>query len=139
MMAYVANFARTGNPNGTGLPVWNPWSNGEAEPKHIILDVDDDTQALNLTMSSIELSKPGVESAMAGDPLCEEIKPIFENWYSFLSWNVPCIHPCEADFSPSDGDVDGSDLAWLVANPDFLDLLSTFAAEFGRIDCSQVE
>ncbi len=40
---------------------------------------------------------------------------------------------CEGDFWP-EGDVDGSDLAELVANPALLDL-STFAAEFGRTDC----
>ena len=40
---------------------------------------------------------------------------------------------CEGDFEP-DGDVDGADLAELVANPALLDL-STFAAEFGRTDC----
>ena len=45
---------------------------------------------------------------------------------------------CEGDFEPYDGDVDGSDLAALVANPDLLEL-STFAAEFGRIDCLLVE
>ena len=45
---------------------------------------------------------------------------------------------CKGDLGPSDGDVDGSDLAELVSNSGLLDL-STFAAEFGRIDCSQVE
>ena len=39
----------------------------------------------------------------------------------------------EGDFEP-DGDVDGSDLTELVANPALLDL-STFAGEFGRTDC----
>ena len=121
MMAYLANFARTGNPNDIGLPVWNPWSNVEGEDKHIILDVDDDTQVPILPMSTVELTKPGVESDMAGDPLCEEIQNIFENWFFFLSWNVPCIPPCEGDFN-GDGDVDGSDLA-------------VFAADFGRTDC----
>jgi hypothetical protein len=40
---------------------------------------------------------------------------------------------CEGDFN-HDGDVDGSDLAGLVANPALLDL-STFATEFGSTDC----
>jgi hypothetical protein len=40
---------------------------------------------------------------------------------------------CEGDFD-DDGDVDGSDLAELAANPGLLDL-SSFAAEFGRPDC----
>jgi hypothetical protein len=40
---------------------------------------------------------------------------------------------CPGDLD-GDGDVDGSDLAALVATPALLDL-STFAAEFGRTDC----
>ena len=40
---------------------------------------------------------------------------------------------CEGDFD-DDNDVDGSDLAELAGNPALLDL-SSFAAEFGRIDC----
>jgi len=43
---------------------------------------------------------------------------------------------CEGDLEGDDGDVDGSDLAELVANPALLDL-STFAAEFGRKNCPQ--
>jgi lysophospholipase L1-like esterase len=42
------------------------------------------------------------------------------------------IPPSNPDFD-GDGDVDGSDLSELVANPVLLDL-STFAAEFGRTD-----
>jgi len=40
---------------------------------------------------------------------------------------------CPADFD-SDGDVDGSDLARLAANPSLLDVFS-FAAHFGRTGC----
>lgn len=41
---------------------------------------------------------------------------------------------CEGDFAPSDGDVDGSDLAWLIAHLSELDL-SVFAGNFGRENC----
>lgn len=43
MMSYYAQFARTGNPNGTGdgLPEWTPWSNVKGEPKRIIFDSAD--------------------------------------------------------------------------------------------------
>jgi para-nitrobenzyl esterase len=43
MMAYVAQFARTGNPNGTGssLTEWTPWSNTEDASKRILFDAND--------------------------------------------------------------------------------------------------
>ena len=50
---------------------------------------------------------------------------------------VNVIPACEGDFD-HDGDVDGSDLATLAANPDLLDL-SIFAAEFGRTNCPVYE
>lgn len=32
MQAYFANFIKTGNPNGIGLPVWSPVKSGLAAP-----------------------------------------------------------------------------------------------------------
>lgn len=37
-MNYLANFARTGNPNGNNLPYWSPWDNREGKNKIFILD-----------------------------------------------------------------------------------------------------
>ena len=48
-------------------------------------------------------------------------------------WSTVIADFCEGDFD-GDGDVDGSDLAELVANPGLLDL-SSFAAHFGRTNC----
>jgi hypothetical protein len=46
MMAYVAQFVRTGNPNGSGnLPDWSPWSNANGASKRILLDAND-TEAI---------------------------------------------------------------------------------------------
>lgn len=53
-------------------------------------------------------------------------------WFAALEALLP-----NPDFD-GDRDVDGSDLSELVADPTLLDL-SFFAAEFGRIDCPQVE
>ena len=39
-MNYLANFARTGNPNGEGLPNWYPWSNIKGKDKILVLDAD---------------------------------------------------------------------------------------------------
>jgi len=39
-MTYLANFARTGNPNGNDLPVWKPWNPRPGADKLIILDAD---------------------------------------------------------------------------------------------------
>ncbi len=37
-MAYLANFARTGNPNGDGLPRWDSWDPSPGRNKLLILD-----------------------------------------------------------------------------------------------------
>ncbi len=37
-MKYLANFARTGNPNRENLPLWPPWDNTEGKNRIIILD-----------------------------------------------------------------------------------------------------
>ena len=39
-MKYLANFARTGNPNGEGLPKWYPWDNTKEKEKILALDAD---------------------------------------------------------------------------------------------------
>jgi hypothetical protein len=39
-MKYLANFARTGNPNGESIPHWSPWNNTEGKNKILILDGD---------------------------------------------------------------------------------------------------
>lgn len=58
-----------------------------------------------------------------------------ETWHYFKDlWEYNFIADvCEGDFD-DDGDVDGSDLAALAANPGLLDL-SSFAGEFSRTDC----
>jgi hypothetical protein len=46
----------------------------------------------------------------------------------------PSVSTCQGDFAPSDGDVDGSDLAAFISDPGSINL-EDFAADFGRTDC----
>jgi len=44
MSSYWANFATSGNPNGKGLPTWNPTG-----AEHVVMEVGDKTAAIALT------------------------------------------------------------------------------------------
>jgi para-nitrobenzyl esterase len=65
MMDYLANFAKKGNPNGAGLPVWQKWSNRDGGPKAIIFDANFD-QAL-LDMSDEEVRFEDVAQELAAE------------------------------------------------------------------------
>jgi para-nitrobenzyl esterase len=64
VMAYVASFARTGNPNapGSGLPEWKPWTNDAGEPKCILWDADRDNT--DIAMSTLEVTEESVREEM---------------------------------------------------------------------------
>ncbi len=75
MMAYLANFAHTGDPNGSDLPDWTQWDNNGAS-KAIIFDSDFD-QAL-IEMSDEEISIAGVEYEYVMDMLTRQVDdPVF--------------------------------------------------------------
>jgi para-nitrobenzyl esterase len=40
MVSYWSNFAWTSDPNGSSLPVWEPWSNADGGAKAVTLDVN---------------------------------------------------------------------------------------------------
>jgi len=50
MMAYTAQFARVGNPNGAGLPDWTKWPAGKRsrEPKFMLFDANDTDAVLKM-------------------------------------------------------------------------------------------
>lgn len=68
MMSYAANFAKNGDPNGTGggsFPVWEPWSNAPGGPKCIVLDAAGDTY--DIAMSRLEYTEEGVLAAVRAE------------------------------------------------------------------------
>ena len=81
MMAYVAQFARTGNPNkpGAGLTEWSPWSNAVDGPKCILFNVRGDVP--DIAMSTVELTESGVKARLAS----EVPEPLYSETLQYVS------------------------------------------------------
>jgi len=94
------------------------WLNGGSWVNHMMMGIDEGPMLL-----AIENYRSGLIWNLTNNNV--NIKAGLDSIYQ------PAI--CPADFD-SDGDVDGSDLARLAANPSLLDVFS-FAAHFGRTDC----
>jgi len=62
----------------------------------------------------------------SNDPVSPKLAPLIANTVE--------AEICQCDFTPADGDVDGSDLAAYIADQAGISL-NDFAAEFGRTDC----
>lgn len=89
MMRYAAEFAHRGDPNapGSGLPEWQPWSNEAGGPKCILFDVDEN-QALDIQMSTVELTAGGVAERMAvevPEPVYSQAVEYLEQWGSIMA------------------------------------------------------
>ena len=50
---YLSNFVHTGNPNGDGLPAWEPWDNREGGPKLLLLDADNDKPVVAMSADHV--------------------------------------------------------------------------------------
>lgn len=52
-MNYLANFARTGNPNGENMPHWPPWDSTEGKEKILVLDAGIDELRLSYLKDAV--------------------------------------------------------------------------------------
>ncbi|MBW2102683.1 MAG: carboxylesterase family protein [Deltaproteobacteria bacterium] len=87
MMRYLANFARTGNPNEP-KPLgfeWRPWSNEAGEPKVIVFDSDMDDAILNMSTEEVTFDSVNRALYLATLGLPEEVRDL--PWY--FQWAVP--------------------------------------------------
>jgi para-nitrobenzyl esterase len=82
MMKYLANFARTGDPNGNDLPAWETWSNVVQGPKAILFNADAN-QAL-LSMSTEEVLIPAEQAKLAYE--ISTWNPLQKAYYSWVPW-----------------------------------------------------
>lgn len=83
VMAYVANFVRSGDPDTPeGLPTWGPWTNEPDAPKCILFDAEGD--AARVQMSAVDLTEAGIWERMKAEvpePLYSEAMEFFSQWF----------------------------------------------------------
>lgn len=85
MVSYWSNFARSADPNGNSLPVWEPWSNAGDGFKAITLDVNyaDDSPRVeaDATVYTEALVYNAARDNLEGDILAEVLRTL-DNWFS---------------------------------------------------------
>jgi para-nitrobenzyl esterase len=76
MMDYVAQFARTGDPNrvGSQLPTWEPWRNGAGAAKLIEFDASHSAAQIEMTDRSLTLDEVAASVATLPEPLLTQVR-----------------------------------------------------------------
>jgi len=86
MMSYLGNFVHTGDPNGTGLPQWDTWSNGAGDNTYIVLDATPTDANIGMTTGSYtDAGVVAAVNALSGDPydLPLSVIALIESFFSF--------------------------------------------------------
>ncbi|MFX1317833.1 MAG: carboxylesterase/lipase family protein [Promethearchaeota archaeon] len=83
-MNYLANFARTGNPNNIDLPNWPTWDSTEGKVKVLVLDAD--FNELRLSYSSEKITVQNVLALVNSEleePERGQVLTLLENFIAF--------------------------------------------------------
>ena len=83
-MNYLANFARTGNPNNSNLPYWPTWNNTEGKDKVLILDADFNDLRLSYSSEKITIQDVlGLVNSEFEEPERGQILTMLEEFIPF--------------------------------------------------------